>query len=355
MIPEHIRDKEALAMQSIETIEDLEAVLSCPTPGALNTLRKIDGDVIVLGAGGKMGPTLARMLRRGLDEIGQPQRRVIAVSRFSSADARLSFEECRVETITCDLLDRNAVHALPDVKNVIFMAGQKFGTSQAPEATWAMNTLVPANVAELYCNARIVVFSTGCVYPLVPASGPGANEDSPLCPPGEYSNSCVGRERIFGYFAKQHATRLLFFRLCYAIELRYGVLNDVAHRVAMGEPVDLTMGAVNVIWQGDASARAIESLAHTASPPIALNVTGMERISIRWLANRFAELLGRSAVFTGVEGESAWLWDASRSYELFGPPTVSLEEMIAATVQWVQHGGARLCKPTGFEVANGQF
>lgn len=342
-------------MSPITTIEELDDALSRPTPGVLDDLRSLEGDVMVLGAGGKMGPTLARMARRGLDEIGHKHRRVIAVSRFSSASAAQGLQRHGVETIACDLMDRAAVHALPDAPNVIFMAGQKFGTSDAPELTWVMNTLVPAIVAERFANSRIVVFSTGCVYPLVPADGPGSREADALGPPGEYSNSCVGRERVFTHFAKQHGTRALMFRLCYAIDLRYGVLCDVASKVTRGLPVDVTMSAANVIWQGDANARAIQCLAHVTSPPVALNVTGIERVSIRTLAQRFGELLGREPVITGREGETAWLWDAGRSYEWFGPPVVSLDEMVEATAQWQRQGGATLGKPTHFEVRDGQF
>ncbi len=342
-------------MKTLQTIEDLEDELSRPTLGVLESLRSLAGNVLVLGAGGKMGPTLARMVRRGLNEIGHEQRRVIAVSRFSSAKASNGLQRHGVETIACDLMDREAVMALPDAPNVIFMAGQKFGTSDAPELTWVMNTLVPAIVAERYAKSRIVVFSTGCVYSMVRADGPGAGEGWSLSPPGEYANSCLGRERIFTHFAKQHNTQLLLFRLCYAIDLRYGVLCDVATKVAAGKPVDLSMGSVNVIWQGDANARAIQCLSHTASPPIALNVTGLDRVSIRWLAHRFGELLERAPIFTGKEGDTAWLWDASRSYEMFGPPSVSLDEMIEASADWVRYGGELLGKPTHFEITDGRF
>ncbi len=342
-------------MKPISTIEHLEDALSQPTQGVLDTLRELNGDVMLLGAGGKMGPTLARMLRRGMDAIGQKPRRVIAVSRFSSAIAEQSLVQHRVETIACDLTDRESVWALPEVPNIIFMAGQKFGTSDAPELTWVMNTLVPAIVAERFANSRIVVFSTGCVYPFVALDGPGSNEDDTLGPPGEYANSCVGRERVFTHFAKRYGTPALFFRLCYAIDLRYGVLCDIAWRVARGLPVDVSMGATNVIWQGDANARAIQCLAHSTSPPIALNVTGMERVSIRWLAQRFGELLQRESIVTGEEIATSWLWDATRSYELFGPPSVSLEEMIQATAIWHLEGGPILGKPTHFETTNGQF
>jgi nucleoside-diphosphate-sugar epimerase len=310
---------------------------------------------MVLGAGGKMGPTLARMVRRGLDEIGHPQRRVIAVSRFSSLSAAEALHQHGVETIVCDLLDQRAVQNLPDAPNVIFMAGQKFGTSEAPELTWVMNTLTPAYVAERFAHSRIVVFSTGCVYPLMPAEGRGAREDDPLTPPGEYANSCVGRERVFEHFSKRNGTCLAFFRLCYAIDLRYGVLLDVAQKVAQGVPVDVTMGAANVIWQGDANARAIQCLTHATSPPVAVNVTGQERVSIRALAQKFGERLGKPARITGTENATAWIWDASLSYEWFGPPMVSLDEMIEATAQWIEHGGATIGKPTHFEVHDGQF
>ena len=340
---------------TFQTIEDLENELSRPTQGVLDTLGSLEGDVLVLGAGGKMGPTLTRMLRRGLDEIGNKDRRVIAVSRFSSANALNELQRYGVETIACDLLDRRAVMALPDSKNVIYMAGQKFGTSESPELTWVMNTLVPSVVAERYATSRIVVFSTGCVYSLVPADGPGANEESALEPPGEYAYSCLGRERVFTHFANRHDTQVLFYRLCYAIDLRYGVLCDVATKVVAGHPIDVSMGAVNVIWQGDANARAIQCLAHTASPPIALNVTGLEKVSIRSLAERFGAHFNREPIIVGKERDMAWLWDASQSYTLFGPPRISLDEMVEASADWVRRGGAILGKPTHFEITDGRF
>jgi len=342
-------------MKPIRTVTDLEDELSRPTPAVHDALRSFDGDVLVLGAGGKMGPTLARMVRRGLDAIGQRARRVIAVSRFSSPAAAAGLREQGVETVACDLLDRAAVAALPDAANVIFMAGQKFGTSDTPELTWAMNTLVPAHVAERYRHSRTVVFSTGCVYPLAAAGGSGSHEDDPLGPPGDYANSCVGRERVFTFFAKQHGTPAVMYRLSYAIDLRYGVLCDVATKVARGLPVDVTMPAANVIWQGDANARAIQCLTKATSPPAAVNVTGLEPVSIRWLAGQFGERLGRPPVITGIEAASAWLFDARRSYEWFGPPTVGIDEMIDAQAEWVRHGGETLGKPTHYEVRDGQF
>jgi nucleoside-diphosphate-sugar epimerase len=342
-------------MQQPVNIAELEDLLSQPTSGVRETLRTLKGDVMILGAGGKMGPTLARMVRRGLEEIGQGQRQVYAVSRFSNAAAAAELESHGVHTISCDLMDRAAVQALPEVQNIIFVAGQKFGTTEAPELTWVMNTLVPAIVAERYATSRMVVFSTGCVYPLVPASGPGSREEDVLNPPGEYAASCVGRERVFAHFARQHGTQVLFFRLCYANDLRYGVLLDVAQKVAQNQPVDVTMGAVHLIWQGDANARAIQCLARVANPPVALNITGLERVSVRWLAERFGELLGKDPIVVGVEAEHAWVWDATRSYEWFGQPEVSLEDMIGATAEWLRQGGATINKPTHFEATDGKF
>lgn len=335
----------------IDTLTDLDDRLSQPTPALLDAMRTIDGDILVLGAGGKMGPTLARMARRASD----PSRRVIAVSRFSSRSAADELRAHGVETIACDFLNREAVSGLPDAPNVIFMAGQKFGTSDSPELTWVMNTLAPAIVAERYAKSRIVVFSTGCVYPLAPVDGPGSREEDPLGPPGDYANSCVGRERVFTHFSKQNGTPALLFRLSYAIDLRYGVLHDVARKVASGDPVDVTMGYANVIWQGDANARALQCLAHTASPPLALNVTGRDRVSIRELAQRFGKILGRQPAIVGEEAPTAWLFDAARSFELFGPASVSLDEMIEATARWIQQEGASLGKPTHFETRDGNF
>jgi len=338
-------------MMRIETIVDLEDRLSQPTPALLEAMRAIEGDLLILGAGGKMGPTLARMARRATPS----SRRVIAVSRFSSPGAADELRRHDVETISCDLLRRDEVNQLPDAPNVIFMAGQKFGTSDSPELTWVMNTLVPGIVAERYARSRVVVFSTGCVYPLAPVDGAGSREEDPLGPPGDYANSCVGRERIFTHFSKQHGTPALLFRLSYAIDLRYGVLHDIARKVAAGEPVDVTMGYANVIWQGDANARALQSLAYTASPPPALNVTGLERVSIRELAWRFGRLLEREPIITGTEAKTAWLFDASRSFAWFGPAAISLDEMIDATAHWIKHGGASLGKPTHFETRDGNF
>ena len=270
-------------------VEELEELLSRPTAGVTAALRDLDGDVMVLGAGGKMGPTLSRMARRAL-----PQgREVFAVSRFSSPASRAGLERHGVRTISCDLLDRDAIARLPDAANVVFMAGQKFGTSGAPGLTWMINAVLPAVVAGRYDTSRIVVFSTGCVYALTAVSSGGSREEDPLDPPGEYAHSCIARERVFDFHSRTRGTPMLMYRLNYAIDLRYGVLHDIATNVWRDEPFDCTTGHVNVIWQGDANARALESLARVASPPEVLNVTGRECVSTRWLCERFAERFGK--------------------------------------------------------------
>lgn len=342
-------------MNPIATSSALDLALSKPTSGVLETLRRNPGDVIVLGAGGKMGPTLTRMVRRGFDALGLQSQRVIAVSRFSSPNAIQSLQQSGVETIACDLTDRDAVSRLPDAPHIISLVGQKFGTQEAPELTWLTNTLVPAIIAERYASSQIVALSTGCVYPLVRTDGLGSCEGDPLEPPGEYANSCVGRERIFEYFAKRNNTPIILVRLCYAIDLRYGVLLDLAMKVLNRQPIDLTMGATHVIWQRDANARIIQCLDHTSVPAGAVNVTGRDRLQIRDLAFRLGQLLDREVEFTGKEALTAWLWNADRSYDWFGPPTVSIEEMLQATAHWVQSGGATLNRPTHFEVRDGKF
>ena len=337
-----------------QNVEQLELALSEPTAGVLNTLERSPGDLMVLGVAGKMGPTLARMARRALDQLGRRDK-VFGVARFSSRDAAAKLRQHDVHPIVCDLLDRAAVQRLPDAPNIIFMAGQKFGTNSAPEQTWATNTLMPALIAERFSKSRIVAFSTGCVYPLVPVSTGGSREEDELGPPGDYANSCVGRERIFTYFSQKNGTPLVLFRLNYAVEMRYGVLLDVALKVWHDKPVDVTMGYANVIWQRDANASALQCLAHAASPPFILNVTGPETLSIRAVANRFAELFQREAKIVGREAPTAWLNNASKAHRLFGLPSVGAEQLIEWTAQWIRRGGPMLGKPTHFEVRNGKF
>lgn len=332
----------------------LEERLSRPTPGALKALENCPGDIVILGVAGKMGLTLARMARRTLDELGRNDK-VIGVARFSNPEAEAELQGIGVETRRCDLLDREAVQQLPDAPNVLFLAGQKFGTSAGPELTWAMNTLVPANCAEKYAASRIVAFSTGCVYPLVPVTSGGAREEDEVGPPGDYANSCVGRERIFTHFSKKNNTPVTIYRLNYAIDMRYGVLLDVAQKVWSREPFDVTMGHANMIWQGDANAQALQCLEHASSPPCILNITGPELVSLRVIARRFGELLGREVTINGEEAPTAWIANASKAQRLFGYPTVSLDEMISWVAHWVQNNGTTLGKPTHFEERSGKF
>jgi nucleoside-diphosphate-sugar epimerase len=329
--------------------DQIDAFLAVPTEGVRETLSRLKGDVLVLGAGGKMGTTLSWMLRDGLEGSSK----VIAVSRFSDVAARAKFEG--IETLSCDLLDREAVQKLPDAPNVFFLAGQKFGTASAPEMTWAMNAVVPAYVAEKFQRSRIVAFSTGCVYPFVPIRSGGSREEDAIAPAGDYANSCAARERVFTYFSKKHGTPLCLYRLNYSVEPRYGVLTDLARKILEGGEIDVSMGYVNLIWQRDAVARAIQCMDEASSPPSVMNVTGPEIISVRHLAQRLGAALGGEPRLTGTEAESAWLSNAGRSFQLWGYPTVSLDQMIDWTAAWLREGGETLNKPTHFETRDGQY
>ncbi|MBD3675193.1 MAG: NAD(P)-dependent oxidoreductase [Planctomycetaceae bacterium] len=334
-----------------QNTEQLDDWLSEPTDAVRESLARLKGDILILGAGGKMGPTLARMARRALPE----QYEVIAASRFRSAEAADQLCRHGVQVEYCDLLDRDQVARLPDVSHVIYMAGQKFGTVDAAERLWMMNAVMPSIVAKRYRNSRNVVFSTGCVYSFVDVNSGGSKESDPLDPPGEYANSCIARERVFSFYSQEYETPVLLFRLNYAIDLRYGVLRDIADKVWHEQPVDVTMGHVNVIWQGDANARALQCLEKTAAPPSILNVTGPECLSVRSLAERLGELMGKTPIITGEEAPTAWLSDASQSIEWFGPPTVSVDQMLEATADWVTKGGESLGKPTHFETRDGKY
>jgi nucleoside-diphosphate-sugar epimerase len=333
------------------TEHELDDLLSDPRAETTAALDACPGDIIILGAGGKMGPTLARMAARARTD----SRRVIAVSRWSSAAAERALNDAGVETLRCDLLDRNAVARLPDAANLIFMAGQKFGTSDAPAMTWAINTIVPAHCAERYRDSRIVALSTGNVYSLTPVERGGSREDDTLGPVGEYAASCLGRERVFEFYAMHHRTRIAIVRLNYAIALRYGVLVDIALKVNRGEPVSVEMGYVNVIWQGDANRVAIECLPRAAAPPFVVNVTGTATLSVRSLATWFGERFGKAPRFTGSEGRDALLSNASQMAATFGEPEVELARMQEWIADWVEWGGPLLGKPTKFEARDGRF
>jgi nucleoside-diphosphate-sugar epimerase len=334
--------------ERFESVAALEAFMTEPTPALVEDLARAPGDILILGVAGKMGPTLARMAKRAA-----PERGVIGVARFSDVAERRKLDRAGVETLACDLLDRAAVERLPRAPNVIFMAGMKFGATGNEPLTWAMNVHVPAIVAEVYKSARIVAFSTGCVYPFVPVESGGATEDDPTVPPsGDYANSCVGRERMFSYFSAQHGTPGRIFRLNYAIDMRYGVLHDIARKVWAGEEIDVAMGHVNVIWQGDANEAALRCLAHTTTP---INVTGPETISVRWLAGEFGRLMGKAPAIVGTEAATGWLNNATRMIAEFGPPRVPLAKMIEWTADWIMRDRESLGKPTHYEVRDGRY
>jgi nucleoside-diphosphate-sugar epimerase len=343
-----------LQKSSIRDIGELDDLLSTPTEGVIRTLGALDGDIIILGVGGKMGPTLARMAKRA-SELAGVRRRVIGVSRFSSPRLQSQLQAWDVETVRCDLLDPQSLSALPDAPNVVFMAGMKFGTTGQESLTWAMNSFLPGLVSEKYPKSRIAAFSTGNVYGLSPVSHGGSREVDALNPAGEYAMSCLGRERIFEHFSRANQTRLSILRLNYATELRYGVLVDIAQRVNAGQPVPLSMGYLNAIWQGDASAMSLGSLANASVPPFVINVAGPEVLSVRRIAEQFGERLHKPVHFVGVESADALLSNAKNSYELFGHPRVDAAQMIAWIADWVSRDGATLAKPTHFEERAGNF
>ena len=334
---------------------EVEELLTRPTEQTVAAVETLDGDLLILGAGGKMGPSLAILTRRSLDAAGLPYR-VICVSRFSSASARAELDLPGIETIACDLLDRAALEALPDAPNLVFMAGMKFGASASPSLTWAQNAYLPALVGERYQDARIVALSTGNVYPLVLVQTGGATEETPPSPVGEYAQSCLGRERLFEWTAERFGTPVALIRLNYATDLRYGVLLDIATRVVEGKPIALESGYVNTIWQGDANAVLLQAFTLCASPAAVLNLTGAETISVREVACRFSELLSAPAPsFEGSEQETALLSNAGRCHGLFGTPRVSFDELVEWTASWVRARGPTLEKPTRFDVRDGVF
>jgi nucleoside-diphosphate-sugar epimerase len=334
--------------------QELDQLLTQPNAADMAFAQRLEGDTIVLGAGGKMGPTLARRLQKALREAGR-NTKVLAASRFQSASAVAELSDAGVETISCDLLDPAQVQSLPRVPNLLFLAGRKFGSAGDPELTWAMNTMVPAQVAQHFRDSRIVAFSTGNVYPFVtPERGGCVESDAPEAK-GEYAQSCLGRERMFEYYSKQFQTPCLLFRLNYAVDLRYGVLVDIARQVYEGKPVNLSVPAVNVLWQGDANSYAMRSLSLCASPARILNVTGPETIQVRRVAEYFARRFECELRFEGESSGLALLSNASACHAALGYPEVTSDQLMEAVATWVEAGGSTLNKATKFQVTDGKF
>jgi len=337
--------------ESFRDEDHLEEFLSLPPRGLVEDFARLDGDIAILGVAGKVGPTLAMMAKRAA-----PGKRVIGVARFSDPDVKRRLERAGVETIACDLLDREAVAKLPRVENCVFMAGKKFGTTGGEPFTWAMNAVVPAYVGEGFDRTRFVAFSTLCVYPFSPVDGPGATpEDTPPTPLGEYANSCVARERVFQYFSEKTGSPGRIARLNYAIDCRYGVLLDIALRVRDGVPIDIRTGVANCIWQGDAISHILRCLAQGKTPATAINIGAPQTTNVRRAALRFGEIFGRAPVFSGSEESTAWHNDCSEAQRLFGDPVVDLESMIRWNADWLKRGLPLHHKPTHYEERAGQF
>jgi nucleoside-diphosphate-sugar epimerase len=341
-------------VKRIANEQHLDELISRPTEGLVNMLLQLDGDIMLLGVGGKIGVSMAMMAKRAIDQAGV-KKRVVGLDRFNSEIPIQNLEAAGIEVVKGDLLDVDFVKGLPAVKNIIFLAGMKFGSEDNLSLTWAVNSYLPAIVADHFTQSRIVAFSTGCVYPLVTVSSGGSLETDAPRPIGEYAQSCLGRERMFEYGSNKYGTPVALIRLNYAVEMRYGVLVDIALKVKAGEPVDLTMGHFNVIWQGDANAMILQSLNYCESPARILNITGPEILSVRKVANQFGQLFNMKPEFTGEEASTALLSNASESYSLFGHPEVSADTMINWIADWISHGGALLNKPTHFEVRDGKY
>lgn len=347
---------EGTRLPGFESEEQLEEHLSRPSAELIEDLAGLEGDLLVLGVAGKMGPTLARMARRAFDAAGQNRRKVIGVARFSEPGQREALQRHGIETIQCDLMDERQLQALPEAANTVYMAARKFASTGNEPLTWAVNTYLPGRIAERFHDSRIVGFSTGNVYPFTAVDSSAPTEGHPVGPVGEYAQSCLGRERMFQHFSALYGTRCTLLRLNYAVEPRYGVLVDIAGKVARGDPIDVAMGHVNVIWQGDANTVALRSLTRCASPPFILNVTGAETLAVRRMAERLAELMGRPAPkIVGTEAPTALLNDASRSHRMFGAPRVSADQALRWVADWVVKGGRQLNKPTKFQVRDGRF
>jgi nucleoside-diphosphate-sugar epimerase len=340
-------------MAMITNENELEDALSEPSTEAIAALSSLEGDVLLLGVAGKMGPSLARMVRRTFDLLGRRDR-VLGASRFTSGGEEW-LRAHGVETIRCDLLNSGELARLPDAPNVIYLTGMKFGATGNEPLTWAMNSYLPGMACQRFCRSRIVAFSTGNVYGLSPVARGGSTEDDPPSPVGEYAMSCLGRERMFEHFSRALGIPVALIRLNYACDLRYGVLVDLACKVRDEQPVDVSMGYFNTIWQGDANALALAAFGRAATPPWIVNVTGPELLSVRDVCERFGRRWKKSVRFVGSEGETALISSSRRCLERLGRPRVTAETLIDWVASWIERGGRQLGKPTRFESRDGRF
>ncbi|MBP1039581.1 NAD(P)-dependent oxidoreductase [Vagococcus sp. BWB3-3] len=338
----------------MRTLVEIEQGMSTPSPELVADVKQLAGDVMILGVSGKMGVTLAKLLKNAMIENNLDYQ-VYGVARFSDPASRAELEDYGIQTIAADFLNQSEMEQLPKIKNIIFMVGYKFGATGNEPYTWAVNSYLPGRICEYFKESRIVAFSTGCVYPLVPVNAGAPSEEMAPDPLGEYAQSCLGRERIFEHFSKENGTKVSIFRLNYAIDLKYGVVSELAKTILADEAVDLTMGHVNVIWQKDACEQAIRCLFVASSPANILNITGPETLSVRWISERLGESLNKEVQFIGTEQETALLSNASKSHELFGYPQTTIREMIDITAEWLLNDGATIDKPTHFQERKGKY
>ena len=338
----------------MNTEQQLDEELSRPTAADLAAMASLAGDLMIIGVGGKMGPSLAALAKRACNDTGTPKK-IIGVARFSTPGLRDSLEQQGISTIRCDVLNRGEVEALPDCPNILFMVGYKFGSGDHPEMTWATNVHAPALVAERFSRSRIVALSSGNIYPLWPVESKGPAEADPVGPVGEYAQSVLGRERVLDYFSRRDRVPMAILRLNYAIELRYGILRDIAGKVRHRKPINLSMGYANIIWQRDANSVALRCFDHCSTPPFVLNLTGAGAVSIRSIAASFGAAFGVDPILEGEEAPTALLSNASQCEQMFGPPQVSLDKMVESVASWVKRGGASLGKPTRYEERQGAF
>jgi nucleoside-diphosphate-sugar epimerase len=340
--------------QTIETEVELDDVLTRPSLALVGFIRNVSSPLLVLGAGGKMGPSLAVLAKRAAESANHSLD-VIAVSRFSNPANRKWLESKGVKTESVDLLDSKALARLPSCRNLIYLVGQKFGTAQNPASTWVMNTVVPAYVAERYSEARMVVLSTANVYPFTEPGRGGSLESDPLGASGEYANAAIGRERVFEFYSRRDSISVAILRLQYAVELRYGVLVDIASKVYAGEPVTLSNGYFNCIWQGDANEMILRSLPLAASPLVARNLCGPKILSVRSIALRFGELFNKTPRFNRQEEPTSLVSNSARLCAELGMPGISVETMLGWIAHWVRRGGVNLGRPTHFETRDGNY